>query len=52
MPQTLSSLDSTSVIVRWTVPADGSAPILSYRVEIQGEDEGFYEETTSCDASN
>jgi hypothetical protein len=52
VPQTLSSADFSGVIVRWTVPADGSAPLLAYRVEIQGQDGGFYEEATSCDAAN
>lgn len=50
-PETFNSIDYQSVIIRWTVPADGSSAILAYQVLVEGADGEFYEDSVNCDGS-
>jgi hypothetical protein len=52
VPQTVMSDDFNSLKVGWGMPADGSATITAYRVEILAADSvTWIEELTDCDAT-
>lgn len=48
-----TSISDNNVAITWTLPDDGSAPILAYSIRI-GQEDGvtFTEDLANCDGSN
>lgn len=46
-------MDGTSVKITWSAPADGSLPILKYRIKIlQSDGSTLTEDLANCDGSD